>query len=234
MIARGGSRAALFVALFFALIPTAVFASVRITEIMYNAPGGDDGREYVVVQNVGSSAISLTDFRFSSRSDKKDHRLRESVGSAVLRPGSTAVIVSRPEQFLQNYAYQGMLIDSGNFSLLNNGATISIIRERVPVHTVSYANSDGARGDGNALHVTREDTFISKQPSLSPLPSEEEKKDAVAAALFTTEKEKTVPVQQKETKRNAHTTLLLWFSVLLGVSALLASPLFLADKKEET
>lgn len=232
MVSRGGNIAAVMIGCSLSLLPCAALASVRIVEIMYNAPGSDEGREYVVVRNDGLSAVSLETFRFSSRSDRKDHRLREGVGSAVVQPGDTAVIASRPELFLQNYAHKGSVIDSGNFSLLNRGATISVLQGAAVVHTVSYTKQDGGSGDGNALYVQRDGALVAKPSSLLPLPTEEEKKDAVAAVVFSAREERAKPLPQKK-KRAVQVTLLIWFSVVLGVSSLLASPFFLSKRKKD-
>lgn len=146
-----------FVACFFsACFVYAADPALRITEIMYDADGADEGKEFVEVVNSGSVAIDMTTVKFFERNDRPDRpggSLVQSQGSAVLQPGGVAVIVAKPELFLQQYAFGGVLLDTRNFALLNAGATVSLKVDDRLLHSVTYVAEDGAKGDGNSLHV---------------------------------------------------------------------------------
>ncbi len=45
---------------------------LSITEIMYDAEGGDDGKEFVEVLNTGSEEIDMTTVKFFERNDRPD------------------------------------------------------------------------------------------------------------------------------------------------------------------
>ena len=48
----------------------AVEPALRITEIMYDAEGGDEGKEFVEVVNVGSEVVDMTTVQFFERDDR--------------------------------------------------------------------------------------------------------------------------------------------------------------------
>ena len=141
--------------------------ALSITEIMYDAEGGDEGKEFVEVVNVGSEAIDMTSVQFFERDDRPDRpggSLAQHQGSAVLQPGGVAVIVAKPDLFLQQYSFDGVLLDTRNFALLNTGATVSLEIDGRLLHRVAYTAGDGASGDGNSLHF-RDGGAVVDKPS---------------------------------------------------------------------
>lgn len=217
------------------LVTTPVFASIRIAEVLYDAVAGDTGREYVVVTNEGSTAVDLATLTFSDRPDKRDRKLRPVRGTLVLSPGASAVIVSQPVQFQQNYQYSGMIVDATNFSLLNSGSTLSIQKGETILHRISYTKDDGASGDGNSLHVGTDDRLTAKPLSLTatyPLKQEKEKRgeqkhtDHSIDHLFITDAVKHSS-QQIPRVSESQELLLKYVAILIGTIALIVTPLFL-------
>lgn len=150
---------------------TAAFAnspgpSLRITEIMYDAEGGDEGKEYVEVINTGPGAIDMTTVKFFERKERETGRtIAAHQGSTVLQPGGVAVIVAKPELFLENYTYSGVVLDTSSFALLNAGARVSLTMEERVLHRITYTLEDGANGDGKSLHIKQNDTRVPGDPS---------------------------------------------------------------------
>ena len=83
----------------------------------------------------------------------------------MLQPGGVAVIVAKPELFLENYTYSGVVLDTSNFALLNAGARVSLTVEERVLHRITYALEDGANGDGKSLHIKQNDTLAPGDPS---------------------------------------------------------------------
>lgn len=125
--------------------------NLAITEIMYNASGTDDGREWIEIRNDGASSASLDDVRFLEGGT--NHQLIFARGSAALAAGGYTVIADDANQFLADYpSFSGSLFDS-SFSLSNDGETLALTFNGSTSHSVSYASSTGARGDGNSLQL---------------------------------------------------------------------------------
>ncbi len=93
---------------------------LRITEVMYNPPGGDDF-EYIEIYNAGSAPVELARLMLDD-----GIRFRFSPNTPPLGPGEYAVLVSNPTAFAQQYptttvwgAYEGHLSNKGeHFALL--------------------------------------------------------------------------------------------------------------------
>ena len=154
----------------FTLFTVSVYAAgpiVRITEILYNAEGLDEGKEYVEVINIGPGQIDMTTVKFFERSSN-GHAIRQhGTKNAVLQPGDIAVIVESPKLFLHNYpSFDGTLLDTGSFALLNAGATVSLEQDGRLLHSITYSKQNGAQGDGNALHIAEDDTISAEYPSV--------------------------------------------------------------------
>ena len=65
---------------------------------------------------------------------------------------------------MQQYSFDGVLLDTRNFALLNAGATVSLKTDGRLLHRVTYTAADGAGGDGNSLHF-REGGVVVDAPS---------------------------------------------------------------------
>ena len=94
--------------LLFAPMVYAAEPMVRITEILYDAEGRDNGKEYVEVVNTGPGEIDMTAVKFFERDDRSTGRtIEQGTGSTVLQPGDIAVIVADPTLFSSNYNFDG-------------------------------------------------------------------------------------------------------------------------------
>jgi hypothetical protein len=134
------------------LSPIAVHAQLAITELMYDLEGGDSGREWIEVQNVGTESIALSEWKlFESDSN---HGLTTE-GSDALAPGQFAIIADDPGKFRADWpSYAGLVVNS-SFSLSNTGESLALRccgKDPTDRDTVSYTSETGAAGDGNSLH----------------------------------------------------------------------------------
>jgi len=96
------------------LIPLSVKALV-ITEIMYDVPGTDTGREWIEVFNNGDSNIDPTQFKLFENSSNHVITLPEiyTNSTSYLGVGEYAVIADNPTKFIEDWPeYSGLLFDS--------------------------------------------------------------------------------------------------------------------------
>ena len=137
--------------LFALTLPMAVYAGARITEIMYDLPGTDAGREWVEVENIGNDDISFAKWKFFEANT--NHGLALFQGNATTSAGGFAVIADDSAKFLaDNPSYSGTLFGS-SFSLSNTGETLELKFENTSVFQVMYSSTAGAGGDGNSLQL---------------------------------------------------------------------------------
>ncbi len=130
-------------------MPISVSAAVEISEIMYDLPGGDDGREWVEVWNNGAEAINFAEWKFFEANT--NHGIVFSRGNETIAPGGFAIIVDNPDKFLIDYPnFSGNLFDS-SFSLSNTGEHLALKNGDAIIDEVSYSSDWGAGGDGNSL-----------------------------------------------------------------------------------
>jgi hypothetical protein len=144
----------ILLAVFF-FTPLVMTASVRISEIMYDLPGADAGREWVEIHNSGSTAVDLAGWKFF---DGSNHTLNDPPknggrGSLVMPAGSFAILASDAEIFISEYpSYTGTVIDTV-MSLNNTAGTLKLIhKEGNEIDSVSYNKEMGGAGDGDSLH----------------------------------------------------------------------------------
>lgn len=144
-------------------VPVHGLAQMVMTEIMYDVPGADTGREWVEVRNSGSTAIDLSTWKFFEAN--VNHKIT-AVGSATIAPGAFAVIADVPDKFLaDNPGFAGQVFDSA-FSLSGDGEAL-VLRDAggSDVDSVSYDISVGAQGDGLSLQKTSDGRWISAVPT---------------------------------------------------------------------
>jgi hypothetical protein len=147
--------------------PVCVFAQVVITEIMYDIEGTDTGREWVEVQNTGSTAVDLSLWKLFEANTA--HKLVP-VGDISLPALGFAVITDNPDKFkADNPQFSGLLFDS-TFSLSNEGEVL-VIRDPAGADSdsVTYQPALGGAGDGTTLQKTASG-WISA-PATSGLPT---------------------------------------------------------------
>jgi hypothetical protein len=147
--------------------PTAAWADIVVTEIMYDLPSGSDsGREWIEVYNTGTSAVKLTDWKFLENGT--NHKITAVSGGADVQPNSYAVIADTAANFRADWPqFSGQLFDSA-FSLSNAGETIALHdASSTMTNSVSYQSAWGASGDENTLNRVPNDigVFVARTPS---------------------------------------------------------------------
>ncbi len=165
------NKLSLFSALLCACVlgtPATTRAAVQITEIMYDVPGGDSGREWVELTNTGSEAVDIAKYKIAEGTT--NHGLTMVTGSTVLPPGASAILADDPAKFQTDWpAFSGTLLNTV-FSLSNTGETISIKNASSSVQdTVSYNSNLGAAGDGGSLQRSG-NNFVAAMPSPGVFP----------------------------------------------------------------
>lgn len=156
-------------------LPGFAFAGASITELMYDLPGTDTGREWIEVQNTGSEDISFLKWKLFEANT--NHGLTLFQGNATTSAGGFVIIADDATKFLaDNPSYSGTLFSS-NFSLSNTGETLELKRDGANVHQATYASSSGGAGDGNSLH------FVSNGwQASSPTPGSESASEVLPGA----------------------------------------------------
>lgn len=147
--------------------PVVACAQVIITEIMYDVPGPDTGREWIEVKNSGSEPVDLSTWKLFEANT--NHKI-VAVGAAIVARGSFAVIADVPEKFIaDNPGFSGQVFDS-TFSLSGDGETL-VVRDSsgADSDSVSYDPSIGAKGDGLSLQRTSDGRWIAANPTLAAL-----------------------------------------------------------------
>ena len=95
-----------------------VFASVEITEIMYDPSGSDTNREWLEVHN-GGADIDFTKWKFFEADT--NHSIASTTGS-VFPSGAHAVIVKDKASFVSDFpSFSGLIFDSSWSSFVNSG-----------------------------------------------------------------------------------------------------------------
>jgi hypothetical protein len=160
------------------LLPSLALAQVKITEIMYDAPGADTGREWVEVANLGSQNVDIGKYKLLESGT--NHGLKLVQGASVLAPNGVAIIAADPTKFLADYpAFSGALFDSA-FSLSNTEESLTLKDASSSVlDTASYASVAEANGTGGSLNV-KDGSFVAAMASpgvypgpMTPVPKPE-------------------------------------------------------------
>ena len=141
---------------------TTTAQTLRITEILYDAEGADTGKEYIEVVHTGIEPIRVQDIRFSEHG--RTHTILSGTAEQ-LEQGTVALIVANPETFKEHYTTKGVLLHAGVFSLNNETSTITIGTKEGRGHTVSYRTEDGGNGNGNAIHIDKDNRIDEQAPS---------------------------------------------------------------------
>lgn len=123
--------------------------SLRVNEIMYDAPGSDEGKEWIEIYHTGGDPVDLTRLFFEE--NKTKHKIEFFSGTTTLRYGDYAVVVEDSVEFLKsNYKFPGNLFRSA-MSLSNSGEELTITNGEKVYSSVSYTPAWGAKGDGKSL-----------------------------------------------------------------------------------
>lgn len=160
-------RAKYFLTLFVLLfLPLTTLASIRISEVMYDASGSDAGHEWIEITNTGDSLIDLSAYKVFEGG--VNHKMTVVQGSATLPPHTAAVIADNPQKFLSDWAgFTGTLFDSTFTSgLSNTGETLVIRRgDLTNEDTLTYSSSQGASGNGLSLARGSNGAFVATKPT---------------------------------------------------------------------
>lgn len=126
-------------------------ADVSISEIMYDPPGSDTGREWIEIYNDGGFSVNLSSWKFFE--EGTNHSLSAYQGGLILNSDSYAVIVSDPSKFLIDYPeFSGMIIKSSWSSFNNSGESLALKdNSNSIVFEVTYIGGTRANGDGYSL-----------------------------------------------------------------------------------
>ena len=131
--------------------PSCVSGGVRMTEFVYDAPGSDDGREWIEIWNSGSEIATVSEMKLVEGGS--NHSIKSERGVSTLAPGTYAIISNDAKQFISdNSGYLGQVFNA-SFSLSNDGERIIIKCGNGVIDDVEYSSSTGARGDGNSLQL---------------------------------------------------------------------------------
>lgn len=141
-----------------AAVPLTASAAAMITEVMYDAPGTDTGREWIEVQNTGDAAIDLSTWKLFEANT--NHKIA-AIGQTSLPMGGFAVIADSPDKFRADYPnFAGLLFDS-TFSLSNSGETLTLRDDSgADADSLAYLPEWGAAGDGSSLQKSAAGTWI--------------------------------------------------------------------------
>lgn len=128
----------------------ALLDSLRITELMYHAPGGD-ALDYVELQNTGGEPLDLTGVRFT-------RGIQFTFGPTTLDPGRFILVVADAAAFPSTYGpglpvagqYAGRLGDRGEHLVLKLAAPFEAAVMRFEYADSWYPTTDG---DGASLMV---------------------------------------------------------------------------------
>ncbi len=131
-------------------MPVVTYASLEITEIMYDLEGTDSGLEWIEIHNTGSSPIAIDDWHFL---ENDVHHGLTADGFTELDPNSYALIVQDLAQASSNLGSDKLLIKS-SFSLNNTGEPLALSdSEKTIVDSLTYSSEDGAAGNGKSLQL---------------------------------------------------------------------------------
>lgn len=156
--------------LLIAFLPVFVFAQVEVTEIMYDAPGSDSGREWIEITNTGSEILDVGKYKLFENGT--NHGLKVISGSSQLLPGASAIVAADAAKFAADYpAYTATLFDSA-FSLSNEGESFAIKNASSSVMSdVTYVATPDASGTGGSLHF-KNGTFVAALSNPGVYPGE--------------------------------------------------------------
>jgi len=138
----------IFLAVLFTF-PFVIHAQVYITEIMYDVPGTDTGREWVEVQNRGTETVDFSTYKLFEANT--NHRI-DAEGNTSILSGSYVVIADDITKFkIDHPSYSGPLFSS-SFSLSNSGEEIAIrTNDGIVTNSVLYVPGIGGAGNNKTL-----------------------------------------------------------------------------------
>lgn len=106
------------------VMPGMAFAAVRITNVMYDPSGADQGREWIQLTNQGAEPVNLYGYRLFEGG--VNHKLTTVVGTSTLAAGAVAIVATDPSQYAADHPSFAGTIFKSSFSLSNTGETIAL------------------------------------------------------------------------------------------------------------
>ena len=136
------------------LLPIAT-AQIEITEIMYDLPGADGKREWIEIHNTGNET-DISDWRFFENG--QHHKFKNFTDNLIIGTGEYAVIVNKPEAFLNDTNFTGKIIDSSWSSLANSGELLVLrtSKDGPVVVNITYLPTNASDGNGASLQLINE------------------------------------------------------------------------------
>lgn len=169
-------KAILFLVIIFFLPSLQVDASseeIIFSEIMYDLPGGDSGKEWVEFFNSGEDSIEILTgaggnaWRFF---DGSNHIINLYQGTTTLGPGEYFLLASDAENFAQNHPEITVSIFDTVMSLKNSTSSLALSFDGGETYAVeTIYNSDwGANGNGFSLERGAESWYESSVEGGTP------------------------------------------------------------------
>ena len=130
-------------------------SGIVITEIMYDLPGADTGREWIKIFNTSNVSLDLTDWKFVDSSGShgiNSPPINGGQGSIVINAGQFAVLADKADLFLKDHpSFSDTVLDTV-LRLKNSSDAISLTLPDGTVATSAYYTSTGgADGNGKTL-----------------------------------------------------------------------------------
>ncbi len=150
-----------------AMTPGALHGQVAVSEIMYDLDGADSKREWVEIQNTGSTPLDLAKWKIN---DGSNHVLNVppkngGSGETLIAPGQYVIIAADAISFRSDHPSVSVSVIDSTLSLGNESDNISLLNASGTVITsASYTKSLGAAGDGNTLNLSGS-SYIARAPS---------------------------------------------------------------------
>jgi len=171
-----------------------VFASLEISEIMYDLKSGsDDGREWVEIYNNSDEISDFSTYKFFEADT--NHKLSVVQGSIKIEPYGYALIVSDFAKFKIDWPNLLSNIFDSTFSLSNSGEYLAIKNSEQVADSYFYNSSLGGAGNGKSLQKIN-GTWTSATPtpgsenkiSYTPPPVQPKKETITLPAPLTEDK----------------------------------------------
>ncbi len=150
--------------LILALVVIPGVAGLKITEIMYNPIGNDDGREWLEIYNGENGSIDVSSLNLFE--DGVNHRISLIKGNTVLSFGEYGIIADDWNKFLLEYNHSMNLFDS-SFSLSNTGENLVIKNDSFVFDNLSYSIIYGGSDNGFSIGLVQNNWYeIKPSPGL--------------------------------------------------------------------
>lgn len=148
-------------------------AELRLTELLYDAPGSDTGQEWLEFQNIGLLPVTISPGpgkkSWRLRIGEQNHILEIQHGSATIKPGEFFLVLHKKAVAMATIPILGSVL-TASFSLANTEGKVSLVDalDR-QVASFGYQKEMGAVGDGRSLVRTADGSWRPSQyPGGSP------------------------------------------------------------------